>query len=69
MTNEQARQQAAKYPHLNAKYFAFYAGRNAAEFGDKCEFTDAALKAEWLAGYREAKREHALNVDTEWDGA
>lgn len=68
MTNEQAHEQAAKYPHLNAKYFAFYAGRNAAEFGDKCEFTDTALRAHWLAGYTEAKKECALDMDTEWDG-
>jgi ribosome modulation factor len=69
MTNEQARQAAAKYPHLNDKYFAFYAGRNAAKFGHKCEFTDPTLKTEWLRGYREAQREHALDMDTEWDGA
>lgn len=67
MTNEQAHQQAAQYPHLSAKYFAFYAGRNAAEFGDKCKFTEATLKAEWQAGYREARGEIALNQDTEWD--
>jgi ribosome modulation factor len=68
MTNEQAFKKAAEYPHLTARYFAFYAGRDAAESGDKCEFTDALLRAEWLAGYRDMKGELRLDRDTEWDG-
>lgn len=67
MTNLQAHAKAAQNLHLSAEYFAFYAGRNSAERGGKCQFTEQKLITAWKQGYRDAKGEHALDMDTEWD--
>lgn len=68
MTNEAAIAQAAKYPHLDAAYFAYYAGRAAGEWGGKCEFTSPELIAAWKRGHRSICSEIRLDNDTKWDG-
>ena len=65
--NETAHAEAAKYPHLNAEYFAYYAGRNAGEWGNKCEYTEFNLILAWRRGYRSICSEMRLDADTEWD--
>lgn len=69
MTDAVAHAQAAKFPHLDAAYFAYYAGRNSVWNADegKNPFTAKELRAEFNKGRRQAAREEELNVDVEWD--
>lgn len=67
MNDAQAHAQATAYPHLNAVYFAFYAGKNAADYGGKCEFTCKELQKAFYQGKRDFAAEARLNADTEWD--
>lgn len=68
MTNEFCIAKAASTPHLSPEYFAYYLGRDAGEYGDKCEVTDPALVAAWKRGYRSIRAEIRLDNDAEWDG-
>lgn len=70
MTNEQAIAKNTEYPHLSIGTIAYYDGRNSVEDNGKvwpCEFTEAALIADWKRGVRSMKAELRLNADTEWD--
>lgn len=67
MTNEQAIERNARYPHLSVETIAYYAGRDAGEFGGKCEFTGEALVNAWRRGVRSVRAEIRLDNDTEWD--
>lgn len=73
MNDTQAIARAAAAPHLSADYFAYYAGRNAGfaatEHGDAvtCSFKDAALRASFVRGVRNAASEVRINLDPEWD--
>ena len=54
---------------MSAETFAYYAGRNAAGYGDPvtCEFRDNGLRASFWRGVRNVNSELALDGDTEWD--
>jgi hypothetical protein len=69
MTDADAIAYNVKHPHISAETAAYYAGRNAGEFGGKCGFTKAELIAAWKRGVRSVRAEIRLDNDTEWDEA
>jgi ribosome modulation factor len=65
---------AAKYPHTDARYHAFYDGRGAAGWlvdvgGERPAnpFTAPELRADWQRGFRQVMAEERLNNCTEWN--
>ena len=67
MTDAQAYARTAQFPHILPETTAYYAGRAAADFGGKCEFTSPELRAAWSRGWRHMRSELRLDADTEWD--
>ena len=69
MNDAQAQARHEATPHVSAETFAYYAGRNAAGYGDPvtCEFRDNGLRTSFWRGVRNVNSELALDGDTEWD--
>ncbi len=63
VTDQQAKDRHAQFPHMTLETIAYYAGRNE----DGCEFEAPELIAAYKRGRRHVRSEDRLSADTSWD--